>query len=224
MLNDADVDQAVAGAIFGKFLHQGQVCMATNRILVHQSIYEDFKTKFVAHTRTLPYGDPFDKQTIIGPVIDRKAVKRILGMIDESVKMGAVVETGNQAEGNVLQPTVLSNVTVDMPIFRDEIFGPAVSIMSFRTDEEAISLANATEYGLSGAVHTRDIYRGMKLARQVETGMIHINDQSDNDEIHAPFGGEKSSGTGRFGGDFMLEEMTTVQWVSVAYEPRKYPF
>ena len=224
VLNDADVNQAVAGAIFGKFLHQGQVCMATNRILVHQAVYEDFKTKFVAHTRALPYGDPVDKQTVIGPVIDRKAVKRILGMIDESVKMGAVVETGNQAEGNVLQPTVLSNVTVDMPIFKDEIFGPAVSIMPFRTDEEAILLANATDYGLSGAVHTRDIYRGMKLARQVETGMIHINDQSDNDEIHAPFGGEKSSGTGRFGGDFMLEEMTTVQWVSVAYKPRQYPF
>ena len=224
VLNDADVDQAVAGAIFGKFLHQGQVCMATNRIIVHQSVYEEFKTKFVARARTLPYGDPADKQTVIGPLIDRKAVTRILGMIGESVKMGAVVETGNQADGNVLQPTVLSNVTVDMPIFRDEIFGPAVSIMSFRTDEEAVSLANATEYGLSGAVHTRDIYRGMKLARRVETGMIHINDQSDNDEVHAPFGGEKASGTGRFGGDFMLEEMTTVQWVSVAYEPRQYPF
>ncbi|CAN5166821.1 benzaldehyde dehydrogenase [soil metagenome] len=224
VLNDADVDQAVAGAIFGKFLHQGQVCMATNRILVHESIYEDFKTKFVAHAQTLPYGDPAEKQTVIGPVIDKKAVKRILEMIDESVKMGAVVETGNQAAGNVIQPTVLSNVTVDMPIFQDEIFGPAVSIMPFKTDDDAIALANATEYGLSGAVHTRDIYRGMKLARRVETGMIHINDQSDNDEVHSPFGGENSSGTGRFGGDFMLEEMTTVQWVSVAHETRQYPF
>ncbi len=224
VLNDADVEQAVAGAIFGKFLHQGQVCMATNRILVHQSLYEEFKAKFVTHARTLPYGDPANKQTVIGPVIDSKAVKRILGMIDESVRMGAIVDTGNQAEGNVIQPTVLSNVTVDMPIFRDEIFGPAVSIMPFTTDEEAIALANATEYGLSGAVHTRDIYRGMKLDRQVETGMIHINDQSDNDEVHAPFGGEKSSGTGRFGGDFMLEEMTTLQWVSLAHEPRQYPF
>lgn len=224
VLDDADVDQAVAGAIFGRFLHQGQVCMATNRILVHQSIYEEFKTKFVAHAQQLPYGDPGDRQTIIGPLIDNKAILRIQAMIDESIKQGAIVETGNLVQGNVLQPTVLSGITIDMPIFKDEIFGPAVGIMSFATDEEAITLANATDYGLSGALHTRDIYRGMKLARKVETGMIHINDQSDNDEVHAPFGGEKSSGTGRFGGDFILEEMTTVQWVSVAHEPRQYPF
>ncbi|WP_020604566.1 aldehyde dehydrogenase family protein [Spirosoma spitsbergense] len=224
VLDDADVDQAVAGAIFGRFLHQGQVCMATNRILIHQSIYEEFKTKFVAHARQLPYGDPTDKQTIIGPLIDNKAILRIQSMIDESIKQGAVVETGNLVQGNVLQPTVLSGMTIDMPIFKDEIFGPAVGIMSFATDEEAIALANATDYGLSGALHTRDVYRGMKLARTVETGMIHINDQSDNDEVHAPFGGEKLSGTGRFGGDFILEEMTTVQWVSVAHEPRQYPF
>jgi acyl-CoA reductase-like NAD-dependent aldehyde dehydrogenase len=224
VLDDADVDKAVEGAIFGRFLHQGQVCMATNRILVHETIYEEFKTKFVAHARQLPYGDPGDKNTVIGPLIDQKALKRILGMIAESVAQGAIVETGNQAEGNVLQPTVLSGITTDMPIFKDEIFGPAVGILPFATDDEAIALANATNFGLSGAVHTRDIYRGMQLARQVETGMIHINDQSANDEVHTPFGGEKSSGTGRFGGEFILEELTTVQWVSVAREPLHYPF
>ena len=169
-------------------------------------------------------GDPGDRQTIINPLIDNKAILRIQAMIDESIKQGAIVETGNLVQGNVLQPTVLSGMTIDMPIFKDEIFGPADGIMSFATDEEAIALANATDYGLNGALHTRDIYRGMELARKVETGMIHINDQSDNDEVHAPFGGEKSSGTGRFGGDFILEEMTTVQWVSVAHEPRQYPF
>ncbi|GAB4021291.1 aldehyde dehydrogenase family protein [Spirosoma koreense] len=224
VLDDADVDKAVDGAVFGRFLHQGQVCMATNRILIHESLYDEFRTKFVGRVKQLPYGDPANKNTVVGPLIDHKSVQRILGILQSAVADGAVVETGNAADGNVLQPTVLSGVTKAMRIFKEEIFGPAVGLVSFATDEEAIELANATDFGLSGALYTKDIYRGMQLARQVETGMMHINDQSANDEVHTPFGGEKSSGTGRFGGDFILDELTTVQWVSVQKVARQYPF
>jgi aldehyde dehydrogenase (NAD+) len=224
ILDDADVDRAVDSAIFGRFIHQGQVCMSTNRILIHDSIYEEFKDKFVRRAAALPYGDPADKNTIIGPLIDNKAVKHVLDLVERSVQAGAKLETGGTAEGNVVIPTVLSGVTKDMAIFQEEIFGPAVGLVSFKDDEEALELANGTEFGLSGALHTRDLQRGIQFAKRVETGMIHINDQSVNDEMNTPFGGEKNSGVGRFGGDFILDEMTSVQWVSVQVEPRQYPF
>ncbi len=224
ILDDADVDRAVDSAIFGRFIHQGQVCMSTNRILIHESIYAEFKDKFVRRAAALSYGDPSDKTTIIGPLIDNKAVKHVLDLVERSVQAGAKLETGGTAEGNVVIPTVLSGVTKDMPIFQEEIFGPAVGLVSFKDDEEALELANGTEFGLSGALHTRDLQRGIQFAKRVETGMIHINDQSVNDEMNTPFGGEKNSGVGRFGGDFILDEMTSVQWVSVQVEPRQYPF
>lgn len=224
VLDDAHVDRAVDSALFGRFLHQGQLCISVNRILVHRNLYEEFKTKFVERVKQLPFGDPADEKTIVGPLIDNKTVKRILGIIEDSKIAGAIVETGNRATANVLEPTVLSNVTKEMRIFKEEVFGPAVGLVPFADDAEAVELANATDYGLSGALHTRDIYRGMEVARQIETGMIHINDQTANDEVHTPFGGEKGSGTGRFGGNFILEEMTTVQWVSVQRQVRQYPF
>jgi acyl-CoA reductase-like NAD-dependent aldehyde dehydrogenase len=224
ILDDADVDRAVDSAIFGRFMHQGQICMSTNRIMIHESIYDEFRDKFVQRAKAIAYGNPADKKTIVGPLIDNKAVKHVLDLVDRSVRAGAKLETGGTAEGNVVVPTVLSNVTKDMPIFQEEIFGPAVGLVSFKDDEEALALANGTEFGLSGALHTRDLQRGIQFAKRVETGMIHINDQSVNDEMNTPFGGEKNSGVGRFGGDFILDEMTTVQWISVQVEPRQYPF
>lgn len=224
VLDDADVDYAIKAAIFGRFLHQGQACISVNRIMVHENLYEEFKQKFVAKVKELPYGDALNPVNVVGPVIDHKALQRIMGVISKSVEAGAIVECGNQAQRNLLIPTVLSGVTKDMPIFQEEIFGPAVGLVAFRDDDGAAELANATDFGLSGAIHTKDVYRGMQLARRVETGMMHINDQTANDEVHAPFGGEKSSGTGRFGGNFILDELTTVQWVSVQYQTRQYPF
>ena len=224
ILDDADVDRAVNSTIFGRFLHQGQICMSTNRILVHESIMEEFKEKFIARAKTLPYGDPAKPETIVGPLIDKKSVKRTLDLIERSVQAGAKLELGGKAEGNVLLPTILSGVTKETPIFQEEVFGPAVGLISFKNDEEALELANGTEFGLSGALHTRDIQRGIQFAKRVETGMIHINDQSVNDEPSTPFGGEKDSGVGRFGNDFIVDEMTTVQWISVQVEPRQYPF
>ncbi|MBT1702865.1 aldehyde dehydrogenase family protein [Chryseosolibacter indicus] len=223
ILDDANVDLAVKAAIFGRFMHQAEICMSTNRILIHKNIFEEFKEKFIAKASSLKYGDPRNEDIAIGPLIDNKAVKRVLDLIDRSVKAGAKLEIGGKAQGNVLQPTILSNVTKDTPIFKEEVFGPAVGLISFSNDDEAIELANATEFGLSGALHTTNLQRGIRVAREVETGMIHINDQSVNDEPNTPFGGEKQSGVGRFGNDFIIEEMTTVQWVSVQMTPRNYP-
>jgi aldehyde dehydrogenase (NAD+) len=224
ILDDANVDLAVDAAIFGRFMHQAEICMSTNRILIAESIYEEFKDKFIKKAASLKYGDPRQADTTVGPLIDNKAVMRILDLIKRSVQAGAKLEVGGNAEGNVLQPTVLSNVNKDTPIFQEEVFGPAVGLVSFKDDHEAIELANATQFGLSGALHTTNLQRGLEVARQVETGMIHINDQSVNDEPQTPFGGEKQSGVGRFGDDFIMDEMTTVQWVSVQMKPREYPF
>jgi aldehyde dehydrogenase (NAD+) len=223
VLDDADIDRAVDAAIFGRFMHQAEICMSTNRILVHQSIYNTFLEKFVERAKNIAYGDQRNPDTKVGPLIDHHAVDHVLKLIRDSVAQGAKLELGGQAQGNVVQPTVLSNVTRNMPIFKEEIFGPAVGIISFKDDDEAVELANDTPYGLSGALHTRDIQRGIALARRVETGMIHINDQTVNDEPQTPFGGEKDSGIGRFGDDFILDELTTVQWVSVQAKPRRYP-
>lgn len=224
ILEDADIDRAVDSTIFGRFMHQGQICMSTNRILVHESIYDQFKEKFVERAKALPYGDPADKKTVVGPLIDNKAAKRVVDLVQRTVDAGAKLEIGGKAEGNVVLPTVLSGVTKDMPIFQEEVFGPAVGLIKFKDDAEAIELANATEFGLSGALHTKDLQRGIRIAKQIETGMIHINDQSVNDEPNTPFGGEKDSGVGRFGGQWILEELTTLQWISYQDEYRDYPF
>ncbi|WP_407427503.1 aldehyde dehydrogenase family protein [Arcticibacter sp.] len=224
VLEDADIERAVNSAVFGRYMHQGQICMSVNRIMVHESRYQEFKEKFIAKVKTIPYGDPEDPQTVVGPLIDKKSVQRVVELIERSVKAGAILEVGGNAEGNVVVPSVLSGVTREMPIFQEEVFGPAVGLISFKDNEEAIELANATDFGLSGALHTKDLQRGIQMALRIETGMIHINDQSVNDEVNTPFGGEKDSGVGRFGNDFIVDEMTTVQWISVQVEPRKLPF
>ncbi|MFC5711757.1 aldehyde dehydrogenase family protein [Thalassorhabdus alkalitolerans] len=224
ILDDADVDRAVDAAIFGKFLHQGQICMALNRIIVDASIHDEFVEKFVKRVKELPYGDPTNSSTVVGPLINHSQVERIQKEVDHSVKEGANLLTGGSHEGNVFEPTVVSNVTKDMDIFQNELFGPVVSIVKVQSEEEAIETANDTIYGLSGSVFTKDRFRGMEVARQIETGMIHVNDQSVNDEAHVAFGGEKDSGLGRFGGEWALDKFTTVQTVSVMSGYREYPF
>ena len=225
VLDDADIDQAVESALFGKFYHQGQICMAINRIFVHKDIYDDFAVKFIEMAKKLKYGNPADQDTNVGPLINRSQVDRILKDIESSVEQGAKVRLGGQANGNVLQPTVLTDATNTMPIAENEIFGPVAVLIPFENDEDAIAMANAYPYGLSGAVHSSNIERGTLLAHKIHTGMIHVNDQSVNDEAHMPFGGEKDSGLGRFNGEWVLEEFTTLKWLSVQHNRRNYgPF
>lgn len=225
VFEDADIEQAVDAAVFGKFMNQGQICMSINRFVVQDSIADGFIEKFIAKTKELKYGDPSKDGVLIGPLIEEDQVDRILKDIKESKKQGAVVKLGGNAKGNVLEPTVLDNVNDEMPIGKNEIFGPVAAFIRFSTEEDALKIANSKDFGLTGSVFTKNVERGVNFARKVETGMIHINDQPVNDEPNAPFGGEKGSGIGRFNGKFIIEEFTRLQWVTVQHEPRDYaPF
>ncbi|MFC0523055.1 aldehyde dehydrogenase family protein [Pontibacillus salicampi] len=224
VLEDADIDKAVQAAAFGKYLHQGQICMSLNRIIVHESIYDQFTSAFAEKVKSLKVGDPAEEDTVIGPVINQDAVERIHKDVEDSVQQGAHQLVSGEARGNLMEPIVLSNVTNDMPIAHNEIFGPVATVIKVGDEQEAIDVANSSPYGLSGSVFTTDRYRGIEVAKQVETGMIHINDQSVNDEAHVAFGGEKQSGIGRFGGEWALDKFTTVKWISVQSEYRTYPF
>lgn len=222
ILDDADIDKAADAAIFGKFMHQGQICMAINRILVDKKLSEEFTQKFVDKAKAIKTGNPGDAETELGPVINSGQAEQINAMIDKAIEEGAELMTERKTEGNVIHPVVLTNVTNDMAIAQNEIFGPVATIITFDGDEEGIALANDTNLGLSGAVHSGSTERAMKVARQIKTGMIHINDQSVNDDANAVFGGEKQSGVGRFNGDFVKEKFTTTKWVTVQYEDRQY--
>ncbi|MBX7483002.1 aldehyde dehydrogenase family protein [Qipengyuania qiaonensis] len=224
VLDDANVDGAVKAAIFGKFLHQGQICMAINRIIVDASLYDEFVDKFTTHAKTLKYGNPANADTAIGPIINAKQLEGIKDKIANAQKEGATMALGGEAEGNVLPPHVFTDVTPEMEIAREEVFGPAVSILKARDEAHALELANASLFGLSGAVHSGDSARGVAFARRMITGMTHVNDQSVNDEANAPFGGERNSGLGRFNGDWAIEEFTTDHWITVQHSPRDYPF
>lgn len=221
---DADVDYAVSSGMFGRFVHQGQICMSINRFLIHESIYDEFAAKFTDKVNQLKAGNPADPTTDIGPLIERRQVDRILQNIELSIQMGAEITTGGKANDTLMEPTVMINATNDMPLSCNEIFGPVAVLIPFKDDEEAIQLANASENGLSSAIHTKDLDKGVRIAQQIETGMIHVNDQTIGDEAHAIFGGEKASGLNRFNGDYILEEFTTLQWVTVQYEHRPYPW
>ena len=192
--------------------------------MVQQDIYEEFVEAFVSRVKNLTVGNPANKGTQIGPLIDQDQADRILKDIESSKAEGAELILGGNSEGNLLYPTVLTGVNNHMPIAMNEIFGPVAAIIPFKDDEEATNLANEHPYGLSGAVHSSS-ERGTALASNIHTGMIHINDQPVNDEPHMPFGGEKDSGLGRFNGEWALEEFTTVKWVGVQHVRRDYgPF
>ncbi|AZB44736.1 aldehyde dehydrogenase family protein [Bacillus sp. FJAT-42376] len=224
VLEDADLEQAANAAVFGKFLHQGQICMALNRIIVVDEVYDAFAEKFIEKAKSLAAGDPNDKNTAVGPLINEDALSRIHKDVEDSTAMGAKMLVSGKADGNVLHPIVLGEVTNDMPIAKKEIFGPVAPLLRAKNEEEAIAIANDSEYGLSGSIFSGDVHRGVRAAKEIETGMIHVNDQSVNDEAHVAFGGEKHSGIGRFGGEWAIEKFTTVKWIGVMDEPRKYPF
>jgi aldehyde dehydrogenase (NAD+) len=224
VLDDADLDQAAKAAAFGKFLHQGQICIAINRIAVDRSVSEAFTQKFLAQVRQLQAGDPSEGDVLVGPIIDDDQLESVLDVLERTKQAGATVALGGGHDDRVVEPTVLTGVTQEMPAADEEIFGPVAPILTFDGDDEALQIANATDYGLSGAVFTGDAERGLRFARKVKTGMIHVNDMSVNDEPHVAFGGRGASGIGRYGGHWVLDAFTTTQWVSVQHEPRTYPF
>jgi aldehyde dehydrogenase (NAD+) len=223
VLEDADLDRAVQAANFGSFMHQGQICMSVEKILVHESIYADFLAKFVERASKLTVGDTRDKSNIIGPLINDRQVVRVKAQIEDALAKGARAVLGGGVSGRFVEPTILTGVTPDMDVWRDETFGPVVPVVPFRTDEEAIALNNDTEYGLSSGIFTRNEERALSMARRMETGMCHVNCSSVNDEPHVPFGGTKASGLGRHGGRWSLETFTETRWITFDRGGRPYP-
>lgn len=222
VLKDADLERAAKAAAFGNFMHQGQICMALNRVIVDQSVYDEFVERFVEIVKTLRVGNPADPTTFIGPLINQQQIDRIQDDIQASVAAGATVALEGTVDNLLMSPVVLTNVTNDMPIAKNEIFGPVAAIIRAADEADAIQLANGSPYGLSGSIFSTNIHHGVELAKQIKTGMIHINDQSVNDEPHVAFGGEKDSGIGRFNGEWAIDKFTTTKWISVQNGYREY--
>ncbi len=224
VLADADVGRAVDAAVFGKFLHQGQICMAVNRFIVDDAVYDEFLGRFIDRVRRLKYGDPDAADTAIGPLINEAQLKKAQQRIRETEQAGARLAVGGEPQGLVLPPQVFTGVTNAMSATRDEWFAPVAPILRVSGEDDALASANDTEYGLSAAVFTRDLERGRRFALRLHSGMAHVNDQPVNDLRFNPFGGEKNSGIGRFNGAWAIEAFTTDQWVSLQHEPPRFPF
>nr|WP_294555969.1 aldehyde dehydrogenase family protein [uncultured Rhodopila sp.] len=224
VLRDADVAYAVDAACFGIFLHQGQVCMANSRVIVEAPIFDAFCTAFAAKVKTLPIGDPHDPHAVIGPLIQRGQCEVLHRHVRDAVEKGARLLCGGTSEGAFFQPSVLAGVTAGMQVYREESFGPLVSVIAAADAEAALHIANDTEYGLSSAVITNDLQKAFDLSLRLEAGMVHVNDSSVYDEPHVPFGGTRNSGMGREGGHWSMEEMTETKWITVQLGKRQFPF
>ena len=225
VLEDADLDIASSCGAWGSFLHQGQICMQTGRHLVHRSVADEYIERLAARAGNLACGNPAQEQAHLGPLINEAQAKRVEDIVNRSVEMGARIVVGGKRNGNYYEATVMSDVTPDMPVFSEEVFGPVAPVMTFDSDDNACSLVNESLYGLAAAIHSRSTERALQIANQIQVGMIHINDQTVNNEFQVPFGGLGSSGnSGRFGGPANIEEFTTSQWVSVMEEGIQYPF
>lgn len=225
IMEDADIQGASSCAAWGTFLHQGQICMQSGRHIVHADVADDYVAALSERARNLSVGDPYRDNVHLGPIITERQAERVMQLIESSVAMGAKVVCGGHREGAFIQPTVMTGVTTDMPIYKEEIFGPVAPVITFATEAEAIALANNTEYGLAASVHSQDIGRAKRLAAQIHAGMVHVNDQTVNNEYQVPFGGMKASGnSGRFGGPENFGEFTETKWISSVNEPMLYPF
>ncbi len=223
VLNDADLDAAVQAAAFGAFFNQGQICMSTERIIVDESVADEFVAKLSAKAATLVAGDPAKPGFILASMVGAEAANKVKTLVDDAVSHGAKVTAGGQIEGSIAQATVVDGVTKTMKIYSQESFGPVVSVIRVNGDDEAIQVANDTEYGLSAAIFSKDIARALKLAARVRSGICHINAATVHDEAQMPFGGVGASGYGRFGGKAAIAEFTDLRWITVQTTPRHYP-
>ena len=224
VLDDADLDAAVDAAAFGAFMNQGQICMSTERIVVDESAADEFVARLAAKAAALPLGDPVKGPTVLGSVIDAHAADKISALIEDAIAKGARLCAGGKRNGTLMQATVLDRVTPAMRIYTEESFGPVVTVVRVNGDEEALRVANDTDYGLSAAIFSRDIARAWRMAMQVESGICHINGPTVHDEPQMPFGGVKASGYGRFGGKAAIDEFTTLHWITIQTGARHYPF
>ena len=224
ILEDADLDEAVKAAAFGAFMNQGQICMSTERIIVVDAVADEFARKFKDKVASMPVGNPKDGNTPLGAVVDARTVDHCMSLVEDAVGKGAQLLTGGETTENVLMPAhLLDKITPDMKLFRDESFGPVVGIARARDEAHAVELANDTQYGLSAAVFTRDTARGLKVAKQIQSGICHVNGPTVHDEAQMPFGGMKASGYGRFGGKAGIDAFTELRRITVETEPGHYP-
>ncbi len=225
ILDDADLDDAVNAAAFGSFANSGQICMSTERIIVDQSIADTFVKKFADKAKNLPLGDPRKPEPVVlGSVIGMGTVAHCNGLIDDALAKGAKLLCGGKATDTLMPATLLDYVTPAMRIYHEETFGPVKAIVRVKNTEEAIACANDNEYGLSAAVFGRDIARAYNVARQIDSGICHVNGPTVHDEAQMPFGGVKGSGLGRFGGKAGIAEFTDLRWITIQTQPRHYPF
>jgi acyl-CoA reductase-like NAD-dependent aldehyde dehydrogenase len=224
VLDDADIEQAVAGSAFGAFMNQGQICMSTERIVVDSKVADSFVAGLAAKAATLKADDPRKGNTPLGCVVDLNAAHRIDGLIKDAVSKGARLAAGGGVNGTIIQATVIDGVTPSMRLYREESFGPLVAIIRVAGVDEAVRVANDTEYGLSASVYGRDAVRALAVAARIESGICHINGPTVHDEAQMPFGGVKASGYGRFGGKAGIAEFTELRWITVQDGEIHYPF
>jgi len=223
VLEDADLDEAVKAAAFGAFMNQGQICMSTERIIVVDAVADAFAAKFAAKAASMPAGDPREGKTPLGAVIDQKTVTHVNALIDDAVAKGAKVIAGGKGKSVLMPATVVDGVTDAMNLYRDESFGPVVAMIRARDADHAVELANDTQYGLSAAVFTRDIAKGLTIARRIQSGICHVNGPTVHDEAQMPFGGVGASGYGRFGGRQGIDSFTETRWITVETQPGHFP-
>ncbi|CAN7428842.1 aldehyde dehydrogenase [Pararhizobium sp. LjRoot238] len=223
ILDDADIDGAVNAAIFGAFMNQGQICMSTERIIVDEAIADQFVTKLAARANQLPAGDPRG-HVVLGSLISLDAARKMEELIADATAKGAKLVAGGKRSGTVVEATLLDHVTPDMRVYSEESFGPVKPIVRVSGEEEAIRVANDTEYGLSSAVFSRNVQRAMAVAARIESGICHINGPTLHDEAQMPFGGVKGSGYGRFGGKAAINEFTDLRWITIEDSAQHYPF
>jgi benzaldehyde dehydrogenase (NAD) len=224
VLDDADLDAAVAGIAFGAFANSGQICMSTERIVVDSKIADDFVARLAAKATSLPLGDPRKGPVVLGSVVDIKATQRCNALIDDALAKGARLVCGGKSETTLFPATLLDHVTPGMRIYGEESFGPVKAIVRVDGEEAAIACANDNPYGLSAAVFTGDTARGWRVASRIESGICHVNGPTVHDEAQMPFGGVKNSGYGRFGGRAGIEAFTELRWLTLQTTPRHYPF
>ncbi|MGO7990403.1 aldehyde dehydrogenase [Rhizobium leguminosarum] len=223
ILDDADIDGAVNAAIFGAFMNQGQICMSTERIIVDETIADQFVAKLAARASQLPAGDPRG-HVVLGSLISLDAAKKMEELIADATAKGAKLVAGGKRSGTVVEATLLDHVTPEMRVYSEESFGPVKPIIRVSGEEEAIRIANDSEYGLSSAVFSRNVQRAMAVAARIESGICHINGPTVHDEAQMPFGGVKGSGYGRFGGKAAIAEFTDLRWITVEDSAQHYPF
>jgi acyl-CoA reductase-like NAD-dependent aldehyde dehydrogenase len=223
ILDDADLDEAVKAAAFGAFFNQGQICMSTERIIVVDKVADAFVEKFAAKAAGLVAGDPREGKTPLGAVFDERASAHVRSLVEDALAKGASRAAGGPGEGVLLPATVIDHVTPEMRIYSEESFGPVVAVIRVADEEAAIAAANDSEYGLSASVFSTNIPRALGVAKRIESGMCHINGPTVHDEAQMPFGGVKSSGYGRFGGQAGIAEFTELRWITIETKPGHFP-